>query len=158
LPRKFFIAFDFPDRASWLALALEGLFCGAAGTIAGTVVAERIVCGSVTVDGASRLSNGELSSGGVAFSSRGSCAHKLRNRFRECARFNWFLDMHVETGLQSSNAVRFVGLSRQCRNRLSKTFRSHSTNKRVSILAWHGDVDKQDIAWASSESVPRLGR
>jgi hypothetical protein len=26
LPRKFFIAFDFPDRASWLALALDALF------------------------------------------------------------------------------------------------------------------------------------
>jgi hypothetical protein len=81
------------------------------------------------------LSNGVLSSRGVPFSSRGSCAHKFGNRFRECARFNWFLDMYVETGLQSANAVRFVGLSRQRRNGLSKAFCSHSTNKRVATAA-----------------------
>ena len=78
----------------------------------------------------------------MAFRSRGSCVDQFGNRFRECARFNWFLDMDVETRFQSANAVRFVGLSRQRRNGLSKAFSSHSTNKRVSILAWHGDVDQ----------------
>ena len=112
---------------------------------------------SVTVDGPRRLSTGVLSSRSVAFGSQGSCAHQFGNGFCECARFDWFLDMYVETRLQGANAVRFVGERRQRCNGLSKAFSSHSTNKRVSILAWHGDVDKQDVARASSESAPRLG-
>jgi hypothetical protein len=36
-PRKSFIIFYFPDRASWLALALNALFWRVSGTIAGTV-------------------------------------------------------------------------------------------------------------------------
>ena len=36
----------------------------------------------------------------------GSCVHKCGNRFRECARLDWFLDMYVETGLESAYAIR----------------------------------------------------
>jgi hypothetical protein len=57
-----------------------------------------------------RLSNGVLSSCGVAVSSRGSRVDKFGNRFRKCARFNGFLDVYVEPGLQSADAVRFVGV------------------------------------------------
>jgi hypothetical protein len=66
--------------------------------------------------------------------------------------------MYVEPSLESANAIRLVGMSRQCRNGLSKAFGSHSPNKRVSILAWHGNVHEQDITRASSESGPGLGR
>jgi hypothetical protein len=61
------------------------------------------------------LSPDVLSSRGVAFSSRNACGHQFGNCFRECAQFNWFPDMYVETRFQSANAVRFVSLSRQRR-------------------------------------------
>jgi len=65
--------------------------------------------------------------------------------------------MDVETGLDGANAIRFTGLSRQRRNWLSQAFRSHLADKGVSILAWHGNVDKEDIAGAPSQSTSRLG-